>query len=93
MKGIKTITINVLLCDIEKGLKGYCDLCAVACAVTRQLKPVLVAVSHFDIELSNHDTTTYIRPSPINAARYAAFIEEFDEGKPVKPSSFTFVKV
>ena len=77
--------INVTEEDIRMGLRYECSKCPIAIALKRAYKEERVAVStvafliyHLSIPLHTLDDDSNI----------VSFIEDFDNGRPVKPFSF-----
>lgn len=82
-KTTETLRVRVLKSDIRKGVEGSCSRCPIAIAVRRLAPRGKSVVVTWDEAILGH-TTTYDLPRV--ASR---FIDRFDEGKPVKPFSFT----
>jgi hypothetical protein len=81
---MKKIKIEVTRQDIDKGEKGSCDNCAVARAVNRHIDGLGGVESDGTIWYYNegiHEIPT--------SKKVARFIDRFDEGKDVKPFTFT----
>jgi len=89
-----SFTVQVTQEDINRGQKGKSNTCAVARAVRRVLKVKNVRMC-YDGKLNVGKTTKYPYESLVSYIATAfkkieTFIERFDEGKIVKPTSFTF---
>lgn len=76
----KLLKIKVSRVHIKKGKKGSTKSCPIARAI-RSLGYKNIAVSSCDIQINDH---VYDIPDKVSD-----FIEQFDDGKEVKPFEFT----
>jgi hypothetical protein len=76
--------IEVTQEDIDNGLKGKCDSCAVALAAKRAFGNRIILVDGEQMDVIDNGKWDVL-DLPDSAV---AFIEAFDTGKPVKPFSF-----
>lgn len=77
--------INVTQDDIDCGIIGNCELCPIALAILPIVSPLPVEVDNCCIEIGG---VQYNSPNSV-----CQFIDDFDNGKPVKPFSFELEKI
>lgn len=79
------LKVSVMKRHIEKGTKENPAKCPIACR--------LLEMGFTDVEVYPETVDLVVRPyyraSPKTPPRVSRFIMEFDDGKPVKPFSFT----
>lgn len=90
MKPPNRITVNVNQLDIDRGRPGNASMCPIAQSLERRgYVHVAVGPNHLQICMAcNHmgGGEAIYKTSP----HAANFIRDFDNGKPVNPSRFTF---
>lgn len=90
--------------DIKLGKKGDSNYCAIARSIKNTLKTskkvevsgfgdvsLIISKSGFD-KSGSYMWGKYVCYTPTAKKKYDNFIQRFDDGKKVKPTTFTFVK-
>lgn len=83
--------IHVTSEDIAKGKRYNCRLCAVSLAALRSFKGQDLITSVWGIRLTD-GMIDYRGKNQEERDRLSNFIYAFDEGRPVKPTTFEIVK-
>ncbi len=84
------LTYEVTQADIDTGISQDCDDCPHALAISRHVSPDVTVVVYGDqvtfcVFFEEHAVAT--------TRKQKAFIADFDDGKPVKPGTFSMTGV